>query len=385
MRILIAGGGTGGHVYPGLAVARSLLERRLGLELRWLGGRRGLEHPVVPRSGVPLTRLLLRSLRTVDLSVAAALDPIRLAVSVPQALALLLTWRPAAIFTTGGYVALPVALAGAVLRIPIVLWEGNARPGRSALAISRLASCIAVSFDPTCAVLRGPCVVTGTPIRDFSGVDRLAAREHFEVPADARCLLIFGGSQAVRRFDQALDQALPELVGRAVVLHVTGEAAYPAALARREALPEEQRARYRPYPFLAEEMTEALAAADLVVGRAGSSTLAEVTALGTPLVVVPYPHAAGHQDVNARLLADSGAALLVPDEEFDGPALLEAAGILADPARHAAMGAASRAAGRPNAAGAVAEMVLALAERRAPPSRDALERLSRGAAGGAAA
>ena len=380
MRILIAGGGTGGHVYPGLAVARSLLERRVGLELRWLGGRRGIEQQVVPREGLRLTRLLLRSLRTVDVSVGAALDPVRLALSFPQALALLLGWRPAAIFTTGGYVALPVAVTGAALRIPIVLWEGNVVPGRSTRAISRLATCIAVSFAPTRALLRGRCYVSGTPIRDLAQVDRLAARDHFEVPADDRCVLIFGGSQAVRRFDLALDQALPELVERAVVLHVTGEAGYPAALARRDALPEERRGRYRPYPFLREEMADALAAADLVVGRAGSSTLAEVTALGTPLVVVPYPHAAGHQDANARLLAESGAALVIPDEEFDGRALLEAAGILRDPARHARMSAASRAAGRPRAAAAVAELVLALAERRELPAAEVLERVSREAA-----
>jgi UDP-N-acetylglucosamine--N-acetylmuramyl-(pentapeptide) pyrophosphoryl-undecaprenol N-acetylglucosamine transferase len=335
---------------------------------------------VVPASGVPVTRLALRSLRSVDASVHTALDPLRLGLSFPQALVLVAALRPAAVFTTGGYVAIPLAAAAAALRIPVVLWEGNVLPGRSVRAIARLARAVAVSFPETCRVLPGACFVTGTPIRDLGSVDRLAARAHFEIPADARAVLIFGGSQAVRRFEFAVEQALPELATRAIVLHVTGESAYAGALARREALPEGLRQRYRPYPFLREEMADALAAADLVVGRAGSSTIAEVTALGTPLVLVPYPHASAHQAANARAVAAAGAAVVVADEAFDGAALLDAIGILADPRRHVEMSSASRSLGRPGAAAAVADLVLALAERRPLPDAAAVEALSRGAA-----
>jgi UDP-N-acetylglucosamine--N-acetylmuramyl-(pentapeptide) pyrophosphoryl-undecaprenol N-acetylglucosamine transferase len=365
-------------VYPALAVTRSLRTRPPEPELRWVGGHRGLEAQVVPGAGVRLTRLALRSLRTVDRSLATLADPVRLGASFPQALALLAAWRPDAVFTTGGYVALPIALAAAILRVPVALWEGNVVPGRSTRAVARLVDVAAVSFAPTCGALPGTCLVTGTPIRDFRGIDPTEARRHFEIPADARCLLIFGGSQAVRRFDAAVDEALPDLVGRAVVLHVTGESAYADALARRDRLPVGLRTRYRPYAFLRDEMADALAAADLLVGRAGSSTLAEATALGLPLVVVPYPHAAGHQSANAQLVADSGAGLLLRDEEFDGRALLDAAGILADPRRHLEMSAASRSLGRPGAADAVAAIVAALAERRPVPTADEIERISRG-------
>ncbi len=363
-----------------MAVAASLRARRADLDLRWLGGHRGIESSIVPGSGVRLSRLFLRSLRSVDRSVHVALDPIRLALSFPQAFAYLLARRPAAVFTTGGYVALPVVFAAAALRIPVVLWEGNVVPGRSSRVVAGRVRCSAVSFAATCAALPEPCYVTGTPIRDLSTVDRVAARERFEVPPDARCLLVFGGSQAVRRFDQAVDAVLPELARRAVVIHVTGDRGFSDALARRERLPEDLRARYRPYPFLREEMTEALAAADLVVGRAGSSTIAEVTALGVPLVVVPYPHAAGHQAANAQAAADSGAALLIRDEEFDGDALLRAVGVLSDPRRHVEMSMASRAMGRPGAAGAVAELVLAAAAREPLPDAAAIDRMSRQAA-----
>lgn len=308
------------------------------------------------------------------------LDPIRLGVSVPQAAAILARERPAAIFTTGGYVAIPVLLAAAPLRVPVVLWEGNVVPGRSVRATARLASVLAVSFAETCAALRsgGPCFVTGTPIRDIGEIDREAARTRFGIEPDGRMVLVFGGSQAVRRFNAAVAAALPRLVERVHVVHVTGDEGYAEALARREELPEGSRARYRPVAFLRDEMVDALSAADLVVGRAGSSTLAEVAALGLPMVVVPYPHAAGHQRANARVLADAGAATLVDDERFDASALLAAAAILDDPARHARMSAAARALGRPGAADAVAELVLAAATRRPVPDPAALEAVSRG-------
>jgi len=381
MRLLIAGGGTGGHIYPALAVARSLRERPNAPEIVWLGGHRGLEAALVKAAGIPVRRLVLRSLRTVDVSVHAVLDPVRLAASVPQAAAILARWRPAAIFTTGGYVAVPTMLAAAPLGIPVVLWDGNVVPGRAVRMTARLADTIAVSHDATgLALARAGArwYLTGTPIRDVGAIDREAARTRLDLPQDARVMLIFGGSQAVRRFNGAVVAALPRLVERGHVLHVTGEEGYAPALAARESLPAEKRARYRPFPFLRDEMLPALVSADLVVGRAGSSTLAEVTALGLPSVIVPYPHAAGHQAANARVLAETGAARLVADEAFDADALVEAADLLADDAERGRMADAAGALGRPGAAEAVAELVMAAAERRASPDRDVIERLSRG-------
>jgi UDP-N-acetylglucosamine--N-acetylmuramyl-(pentapeptide) pyrophosphoryl-undecaprenol N-acetylglucosamine transferase len=378
MRVLIAAGGTGGHIYPALAVARSLTTRPSAPELRWVGGRRGLEARLVPAAGIPLDRLALRSLRSSELSAHLVLDPVRLAASVPEATALLARSRPDVIFTTGGYVAIPVLTAAAALRIPSLLWDGNVVPGRSVRAVARLATVVALTFPETAARLRSgrPTYVTGTPIRDPDSVDREAARERLEVPIGARVLLVFGGSQAVARFNAAVAGALPRLVPRVHVVHVTGDDGYADALAAREALPAEVRDRYRPYPFLRDDMTAALAAADLVVGRAGSSTLAEVAAFGLPMVVVPYPHAAGHQRANARTLVDAGAAVFVEDEDFDADALVRAAEILDDPRRHLEMAAAARALGRPGAAAAVTEIVLALAERRPLPDAAAVERLA---------
>jgi UDP-N-acetylglucosamine--N-acetylmuramyl-(pentapeptide) pyrophosphoryl-undecaprenol N-acetylglucosamine transferase len=302
---------------------------------------------------------------------------------VPQAAAILSAERPAAIFTTGGYVAVPVLLAAAPLGIPVVLWDGNVIPGRAVRATARLADVLAVSFEATCESLASaapgrPCYVTGTPIRDTASIDREAARQRLGIAPAERVLLIFGGSQAVRRFNAAVAEALPRLVERVVVIHVTGDDGYAAALTGREALPADRRERYRPHPFLRDDMLTALAAADLVVGRAGSSTLAEVTALGLPIVVVPYPHAAGHQKANARQLVEAGAGWLIDDGEFDAAALIEAAKLLEDPSAHLAMSAASRSLGRPGAADAVADLVLAAARREPLPDPATVERRSRG-------
>lgn len=307
------------------------------------------------------------------------LDPVRLGLSIPQAVALLARRRPAAVFTTGGFVAIPVLLAARLLRVPTVLWEGNVVPGRSVRATARLATLVAVSHAETGTALGRPdAYVTGTPIRSLATVDLEAARAAFGVRPGERVLLVFGGSQAVRRLNDAVAGALPGLVARARVIHVTGDAGYGQAIAAREALPEDRRDRYRPVPFLRDDMPLALAAAHLAVGRAGASTLAETAVLGLPLVVVPYPHAAGHQRRNAEAHVAAGAGLLIEDEAFTPDALLDAASILADPSRHATMAAAARSLARPGAADAVAALVATAADRDPPPDPAVIEAIAQG-------
>ena len=268
------------------------------------------------------------------------------------------------------------------MAIPTLLWEGNVIPGKSVRATARLATALAVSFEATCRALpsTGARYVTGTPIRDLSRVDRLAARERLALPPDGRLVVIFGGSQAVRRLNDAVAGALPRLVERAHVIHVTGPDGLPAAAAARAALPEPLRERYRPEAFLGEGLLDALAAADLVVGRAGSSTLAEVAAFGLPLVVVPYPYAGAHQRANAAELVDAGAAQVIDDAAFDAEALVGALAILDDPSRHATMAAAARTLARPGAADAIAEILVALGERRPLPAAADVARIAAGMA-----
>jgi UDP-N-acetylglucosamine--N-acetylmuramyl-(pentapeptide) pyrophosphoryl-undecaprenol N-acetylglucosamine transferase len=358
--MLIAAGGTGGHIYPALAVVTQLQTRSPDLDVRWLGGHRGLEAELVPAAAIRLDRLWLRSLRTVDASIDAIIDPLRLVASVPQALAYLTRRRPDVIFSTGGYVAIPVLIAARLLGIPSLLWEGNQLPGRSVRVSARLATIRAVTFAATRHRLPSPTLVTGTPIRPLATAGKAAARARLDLPADVPVLLIFGGSQSVRRLSDAVAASIVGLAERCIVLHLTGTAAFDEAERLRASLPEPIRDRYRVHAFLHEDMDAALLAADLLVGRAGSSTLAEAAAAGLPMVVVPYPHAAAHQRANAAEMVSAGAAILVADEELDGPALLEAAGLLTDP-RLAEMSAAARRVSRPAAAIVCAELLERLA------------------------
>ena len=241
-------------------------------------------------------------------------------------------------------------------------------PGRATAAVARMATRVAVSFPPTLAAFPGRSFVSGTPIRSFAHVDRPAARASFGIAPEERLLLVFGGSQAVARITAALDVALERLLGNWRVLHLAGAAGMAAAESLRAALPEGLRDRYQPIAYLTDRMTDALVASDLVLGRAGSSTCAEVAAVGVASILVPYPHAAGHQQANAGWLAEQGAAILVRDEELDGERLLAEVTALRDDGRRAAIATAALRLARPDAAARLAEELLAMAERRPLPS-----------------
>ena len=366
MRCSVSGGGTGGHVYPALAVARALRDARPDVDLSYIGGARGLERRLVADAGLPYHQLVVRSLRSAGRDLHLVLDPLRLAASVPQAWVLMGRLRPAALFTTGGYLAVPLVMAARGRGIPTLVWEGNVIPGRATAAVARMATRVAVSFPPTLAAFGDRAFVSGTPIRSFGQVDREAARASFGVGAEDRLLLVFGGSQAVARITAALEASLERLVDDWHVVHLAGEAGMPQARALQLRLPEAARHRYQPIGFLTDRMADALVAADLVVGRAGSSTCAEVAAVGIASVLVPYPHAAAHQRANAAWLADRGAAVLVADDELDGERLWTEAAALRDDATRAVMADAARQLGHPDAASRVAEELLALAERWHP-------------------
>ena len=364
MRLVVSGGGTGGHVYPALAVVHALERARPGgVELAYVGGARGFEHRLVAGTGLPYHELVVRSLRSGERDVHLVLDPLRLGASVPQAWWLLGRLRPRAIFTTGGYLAIPLVLAARARGIPTLVWEGNVMPGRATRAIGRFATRMAVSFPPTLAAFGANAFVSGTPIRSFEAIDRVAARSGFGIGPDDRLLLLFSGSQAGRRLNAALQAALPRVLDSWRVLHLAGSEGMADAEAARETLPAALRDRYRPEPFLTDRMADALVAADLVIGRAGSSTCAEVAALGVASILVPYPFAGAHQRLNAAFLADAGAARLVPDAELDGERLLREVMALHDDDTRAAMAAAAKRLGRPNAAATLAEALLGLAER----------------------
>jgi len=369
MRCSVSGGGTGGHIYPALAVARALRDAQPDLELSYIGGVRGLERRLVGDAGVlPYHQLVARSLRTAGRDVHLVLDPLRLGASVPQASLLLGRLRPAAIFSTGGYIAMPLVLAARARRIPTLVWEGNVVAGRSTRAVGRVATRVAVSFPPTLDAFPGRSFVSGTPIRSFAGIDREAARAELGVGPDERLLLVFGGSQAVTSLNRAVIDRLPELLADWRILHVVGSAGLADAHGARDRLEPGLRDRYRPETFITEGMAEALVAADLVLGRAGSSTCAEVAATGTAAILVPYPYAGSHQSANATWLGNQGAAIVIADAALTAELLVAEMRRLRDDAVRTPIAEAARSLGRPDAAAVLAAELLAMATGAPLPS-----------------
>ena len=368
MRVVIAGGGTGGHLFPGFAVARSLQRQRPDAEIHWLGGQRGIECDLLPLEGYPLSLLVAPSLRVSAGGLLASLrDAVALARSIPQAIRYLRRVRPDVLFSTGGYIAIPALIAAAVTRTPSLIWEGNVQAGRSNRLVAPLASARAVAWTSTAA--RSPwnrpdTFVTGTPVRSFEGRDRNAARARLGLLPDAPLLLVFGGSQRVMRFESALAGSLPELLRGWQVLHVAADG-LDRAEAMRAALPDALRTRYLPVPFLqGGAMEDALVSADLLLGRAGASTLAEAAALGLPSIIVPYPYAGGHQRANARELAAVGGAIVVDDGALTPELLQREVAKFASASVRQRVGAAAASLAQPEAAQKIAEILLRLARRR---------------------
>ncbi|HEY1539684.1 MAG TPA: UDP-N-acetylglucosamine--N-acetylmuramyl-(pentapeptide) pyrophosphoryl-undecaprenol N-acetylglucosamine transferase [Solirubrobacteraceae bacterium] len=350
MRVLIAAGGTAGHVVPALAVAERLTAA--GAEVVFVGGERA-EAQLVPAAGYELRTIHVAGLsRTNPLlavrSVALA------AAAVGRARAIVAELAPAAVLGGGGYVAGPVGLAALARRVPLVLTEADSHLGiaNRLLAARARRVCLAFAIEGR----DGPrYLVTGRPVGPPAG-DRAAARARFGLHDDDTCVLVFGGSLGARTINEAAVETFAAAPFR--VLHAAGTRDY-ADLVARVGGP-----RYDLRPYI-DDFADALAACDLCVARAGGSIF-EIAAAGKPAVLVPYPHAtADHQTANARWMAAAGAAVVVPDAELT-PARLgqEVGALLADRPRLATMAAASAALARPDAAQAVADEVLAAARAR---------------------
>jgi UDP-N-acetylglucosamine--N-acetylmuramyl-(pentapeptide) pyrophosphoryl-undecaprenol N-acetylglucosamine transferase len=343
--VLLGAGGTAGHVVPALAVADALRDQ--GARVAFVGGDRA-ERELVPAAGYDL-----HALRVVPLprgsargaAHAAAVD----GAALREALRLIGRLRPDAVLGAGGYVAGPVGLAASMRRIPLVLMEADSHLGITNRALAHLARRVCLAFP-----LQGRegkrYRVTGRPIPE-PATDREAARRRFEIPADAPCVLVFGGSQGARSINHAAIEAFAGAAqGGLHVLHAAGTRDLP------ELTPPGPHYDLRGY---ISDLNEALLASDLVVARSGGSIF-EIAAHGRPMVLVPYPHAtADHLAENARYFEQAGAAIVIPDAELSGPRLAQEVGrLLGDPSRLAAMSRASEAMARPDAARTIAGEVL---------------------------
>jgi UDP-N-acetylglucosamine--N-acetylmuramyl-(pentapeptide) pyrophosphoryl-undecaprenol N-acetylglucosamine transferase len=353
MRVLIAAGGTGGHIYPGIAVAKEIVRRDPGSTVRFVGTARGLENKLVPQAGFELSLIDSTGLKNVG-SIARLRGLLVLPKSFFAAQRLLRSFRPDVVIGAGGYVSGPVVLTAALMKLPTLVMESNALPGWTNRVLARFVDWAAVSFDAALPFFRGKAVVTGNPVR----------REFFELPIRQRqagqlSLLVFGGSQGARAINEAMIAALPFLENvkeQMQITHQTGEADFAKVSSGYIDAGWSERTVVRKY---IDNMVDAFAAVDLVICRAGATTTAELIAAGKASVMIPFPLAADdHQRKNAEALANAGAGKMILQQELSGERLAEEIAALArEPERITAMEQVARKLARGDAAAAVVDMI----------------------------
>lgn len=272
---------------------------------------------------------------------------------VRQAAEVIREFKPDVALVTGGYVAAPVAWATwrARPRVPMLIFLPDLTPGLAIKLTSKIAARVAVSFPEVSHYFPGRAAVTGYPVRpEFQTVDRVSARSTFGLQDGLPTLLVFGGSRGSASINRALLAALPMLLPHCQIIHISGQADWSYAAEHAALCQAPYKERYHLFPYLNEEMVQALAAADLAVTRAGASVLGEFPALRLPSVLVPYPHAGQHQAINANYLAQRGAALVLADEKLPQQLASTILGLLQAPERLAAMSQAAAGLARPDAA-----------------------------------
>ncbi len=369
VRVVIAGGGTGGHISPALAVLAALRDRT-AIAPTWIGGTWGIERVRAAAAGVPFVAVPTGKLRRY-LSWQTPLDAVRVPLGIVQAWRALRRIRPAVVFSTGGYVAVPTALAAARLGIPVLTHEQTAQLGLATRIIARSADVLALSFPtvPEGAMVGHARVLhTGNPIRrEVLGGDAVRGATRFGLSPDIQTIYVSGGARGSTPINRLIEGALPRLLPHTQIIHSTGPASANGDYARLSqvalALPTSQQARYIVRETIGDEIGDVYALASLVVGRSGAGTVAELAILGKPSVLIPLPGTGGDEATkNARVLADAGAALLRPQAEITSDLLAnDILALLNAPDTLAGMGDAARAVAPGDAAGIIADALLTLA------------------------
>lgn len=365
LRVLLAGGGTGGHVYPSLAVVASARDATdSSAEFRYAGSSNGLERPIVERAGLPFQSVDAGAVRGRS-AVAAAVGLVRCLRGVSQSREVIRRFQPHAVLATGGFVCVPVVLAARLSGVPTVVYLPDLRPGWAVRLLARVATAVGVSFEEVRPYVPSRrVVVTGYPVRpELMSWTRAEARKSLGIPEDASVTLVIGGSRGARTLNQAVGRDLRPLLERSWVIHASGAPHFAALDVERARLPGALRERYLLYPYLEAELAPAMVAATLVIARSGASVLGELPAVGAPSVLVPGPFAGAHQRLNADFLARRGAAVVVDDQAAQHGALVtEALVLLADPPKVEEMARRARGLARPDAARALFRLVAEVAE-----------------------
>ncbi len=360
MRALIAAAGTGGHIYPGIAVAKEILRRDAQSEVRFVGTARGLETKLVPKAGFELSIIESTGLKSVG-AVARLRGVAMLPRSFLTAKRIIRDFRPDIVIGAGGYVSGPVVLTAALVNVPTLVMESNALPGWTNRKLARFVDKAAVSFEKSLIFFRGKGVVTGNPVR----------REFFEIPARERragrfSVLVFGGSQGALAINEAMVAALPQLEslrGALRITHQTGEADFDPVRAAYVDAGWAEKADVRRY---IDDIVVSFGDADLVICRAGATTTSELIAAGKAAIMVPFPLAADdHQRKNAEALEAEGAARMILQQDLSGVRLAqEIERLVQSPGEIRKMEEASRKLARGDAAAAAVDLIEELIESR---------------------
>jgi len=325
-------------------------------DILWIGGD-GVEQELVSRAGLPYRSIAAGGLHGVGV-LAKVKNALKLMAGTLQVLRLIGQRRPDVMLTTGGFVAAPVAVACKLRRVPIVLYLPDVEPGQAVKFVARFATTITVTTNDSKAYFPGKnVIVTGYPTRsDLQQADRVAARQRFELVSDRATLLVTGGSKGARSLNRAITANLAALLAKFQIIHISGATDAAEVRGVYEALPGELKRHYHVFEYV-HDMGLALAAADLVISRAGASVLGEYPLFGLPSILVPYPYAWRYQKVNAQALVSHGAAVMLEDATLNTQLLPTIDQVLGDPARLAAMQAAARSLAQPDPAQAIAQAV----------------------------
>lgn len=358
MRLLICAGGTGGGVYPALAVHSALAARMSNLDTLWMGSEGGMEESLVKRQGIQFQAIPAAGVHGVGLT-ALPRNLVKIMRGVIAARRTLNEFKPDVMFFTGGYVAVPVALAGR--SIPSLLYVPDIEPGMALKSLSGMADVIAVTTKESQKFFNKKIYETGYPLReDLTRWDRQTAAQHLDISAQLPVLLVFGGSKGAHTLNQAVLNNLHALLEKFEIIHISGAPDWQMVQHAREQLSEQFAARYHALQYL-HEMGAALAAADLVVSRAGASSLGEYPLFGLPAILVPYPHAWRYQKVNADYLTRRGAAIMLEDHRLSDELLPTLNVLMENPNKLKAMRAAMFELSHPRAAEKIASALIGLA------------------------
>lgn len=360
---LFAGGGTGGHLYPAIAIAEAIRRQQPESEIHFVGTSKGLENTVIPQHGYPLHRIAVRGFSRVNLLQNFSV-PFRLFWSLAQCCSILRRLKPCIVIGTGGYVSGPMLFMARTKGYPTLIQEQNSYPGVTTRLLSRWVDRVHVSFQDSLQYLprKERVMLTGNPVRNFDlNISKENARKFFTLLPDRITLFIFGGSQGAQTINRAFSAILDRLMRETdlQILWSTGRLGHEDAERQAQSWSD----RIKAMPFI-HEMEKAYAAADLCIARAGAITLAEITLFGLPSILIPYPFAAAnHQHINALALHSAGAAQVIPETELSPQKLFEnILDLINDPGRRAQMGAAARRAAFPGAADQIVSSIFELAE-----------------------